>query len=201
MPPLAARLDRTELAATFAMAARARALRAAGQDVISLSIGEPDFPTPPHIIAAAHQAALRGETKYPPLAGTEALKTAIRAKFLRDQKLDVSPETILVTNGGKQAIFNVIMAVIDAGDEVLIPAPAWSGYEQTVNFAGGLRPPTRSAGRRHHPPHPPADPELPQQPLRCGHRCRRPARAGRYPAPPPKYLDPLRRYLRTPALR
>jgi aspartate aminotransferase len=137
MPPLSARLARTELAATFAMAARARALRAAGQDVISLSIGEPDFPTPGHIIDAAHEAALRGETKYPPLAGTEALKAAIRAKFLRDQKIDAPPESILVTNGGKQAIFNVVMAVIDAGDEVIIPAPAWAGYEQTVNFAGG----------------------------------------------------------------
>jgi aspartate aminotransferase len=138
MLKLSSRLDRTELAATFAMAARARALRAAGKDVISLSLGEPDFPTPPHVIEAAHQAALRGETKYPPLAGTEALRTAIRRKYLRDQKLDVPLENILVTNGGKQAIFNVVMAVIDPGDEVIIPAPAWAGYEQTVNFAGGV---------------------------------------------------------------
>ncbi len=137
MPSLSARVGRTELAATFAQAARARALRAAGHDVISLSLGEPDFPTPEHVVEAAHAAARRGETKYPPLAGTEALKAAVRRKYLRDQKLDVPQANILITNGGKQAIFNVVMAVIDAGDEVIIPAPAWAGYEQTVRFAGG----------------------------------------------------------------
>jgi aspartate aminotransferase len=138
MPSLSTRLAQTELAATFAMTARARALRAAGHDVISLSLGEPDFPTPPHVIEAAHAAALRGETKYPPIGGTEALKAAIRRKYARDQKLDIAEQNILVTNGGKQAIFNVILSVIDPGDEVIIPAPAWAGYEQTVQFAGGI---------------------------------------------------------------
>ncbi len=138
MPALSQAVRRTDLAATFAMAARARALRAAGKDVISLSLGEPDFPTPPHAIAAAHAAALNGETKYPPLTGTAALKEAIRAKFLREQGLDYALEQILVTNGGKQAIFNVVMAVIDPGDEVLIPSPAWAGYEQAVRLAGGI---------------------------------------------------------------
>jgi aspartate aminotransferase len=138
MPSLSARLAQTQLAATFAMTARARALRAAGHDVISLSLGEPDFPTPPHVIEAAHQAALRGETKYPPIGGTEALRAAIRRKYARDLNLDVAEPNILVTNGGKQAIFNVIMSVIDPGDEVIIPAPAWAGYEQTVQFAGGI---------------------------------------------------------------
>ncbi|OYV52331.1 MAG: aspartate aminotransferase, partial [Acidocella sp. 20-58-15] len=137
MPALSARAARTELAATFAMAARARALRAAGHDVISLSLGEPDFPTPPHIIEAAYQAGQRGETKYPPLGGTEALKKAVQEKYAREQKLDVALEDILITNGGKQAIFNVVMATINNGDEVIIPAPAWAGYEQTVQFAGG----------------------------------------------------------------
>jgi aspartate aminotransferase len=131
-------MDTTELAATFAMAARARALRAAGHDVISLSLGEPDFPTPDHVVEAAYAAARAGETKYPPLAGTAALKEAVRRKYLRDQKLDVALEDILVTNGGKQAIFNAVMAVINPGDEVIIPAPAWAGYEQTVHFAGGV---------------------------------------------------------------
>lgn len=138
MPALSRRTARTQLAATFAQAARARALKAAGHDVISLSLGEPDFPTPPHIIQAAFEAGQRGETKYPPLAGTEALKSAIQAKYLAEQKLDVPLANILVTNGGKQAIFNVIMSVINAGDEVIIPAPAWAGYEQTVQFAGGI---------------------------------------------------------------
>jgi len=137
MLKLSSRLDRTELAATFAMAARARALRAAGKDVISLSLGEPDFPTPPHVVEAAHAAALRGETKYPPLGGTAALKAAVVEKYLRDQNLAVSPDNVLVTNGGKQGIFNILAAVLNEGDEVIIPAPAWAGYEQTVNFCGG----------------------------------------------------------------
>jgi len=138
MPALSSRIARTELAATFAMAARARALKAAGKDIISLSLGEPDFPTPPHVIEAAYEAAKRGETKYPPLSGTAALKEAVREKYRRDQKLNFAPENILITNGGKQAIFNIVMAVTTegAGDEVIIPAPAWAGYEQTVNFAG-----------------------------------------------------------------
>jgi len=138
MHGLSSRVGRTELAATFAIAARARALRAAGKDVISLSLGEPDFPTPPHVVEAAYEAAKRGETKYPPLAGTAALKEAVREKYRRDQKLDVALDNILVTNGGKQAIFNIVMAVIEDGDEVIIPAPAWAGYEQTVRFAGGV---------------------------------------------------------------
>jgi aspartate aminotransferase len=138
MPRLSSRLSHTELAATFAVTARARALRADGHDVISLSLGEPDFPTPPHIIEAAHAAATRGDTTYPPLAGTEALKAAIRRKYARDQKLDIAEQNILVTNGGKQAIFNVIMSIINPGDEVIIPAPAWAGYVQTVQFAGGI---------------------------------------------------------------
>jgi aspartate aminotransferase len=138
MPSLSARVGRTELAATFAMAARARALQAQGLDVISLSLGEPDFPTPDHVVQAAHEAASRGETKYPPLAGTETLRAAVQRKYQREQKLDLPLQNILITNGGKQAIFNVVMAVINGGDEVLIPAPAWAGYEQTVQFAGGV---------------------------------------------------------------
>jgi aspartate aminotransferase len=138
MPSLSARVGRTELAATFAMAARARALRARGHDVISLSLGEPDFSTPDHVVQAAHEAALRGETKYPPLAGTEALRAAVQRKYQREQKLDLPLQSLLITNGGKQAIFNVVMAIINGGDEVLIPSPAWAGYEQTVQFAGGV---------------------------------------------------------------
>ena len=138
MPALSARVARTELAATFAMAARARALRAAGHDVISLSLGEPDFPTPEHIIEAAFAAGQRGETKYPPLGGTDALKKAVQEKYAREQKLQFALEDILITNGGKQAIFNVVMATSNRGDEVIIPAPAWAGYEQTVQFAGGV---------------------------------------------------------------
>ena len=137
MTEFANRIGRTELAATFAMAARARALQAEGKDVISLSLGEPDFPTPEHVIAAANAAALRGDTKYPPLAGSEALRNAVAEKFTREHGVSARAQDVLVTNGGKQGIFNVVMSLIGAGDEVIIPAPAWAGYEQTVKFAGG----------------------------------------------------------------
>jgi aspartate aminotransferase len=136
MSAFTSRVGRTELAATFAMAASARALRAAGRDVISLSLGEPDFPTPAHVIEAAHAAALRGETKYPPLGGIEALRVAVAEKFNREHGASIRPAEVLVTNGGKQAIFNVVMALAERGDEVIIPAPSWAGYEQTVKFAG-----------------------------------------------------------------
>ncbi|MCU4160836.1 pyridoxal phosphate-dependent aminotransferase [Acidiphilium sp. AL] len=138
MTRFTARIARTKPAATFAMAARARALRAAGRDVISLSIGEPDLPTPPHVIEAAYRAALDGQTRYPPIAGTEALREAVARKFTRDQKLPVGPKNVLITNGGKQAIFNAVMAVIEPDDEVVIPAPCWAGYIQVVEFAGGV---------------------------------------------------------------
>lgn len=136
MPVLASRVSRTELAATFAMAAKARALRAAGHEVISLSLGEPDFPTPAHVVEAAHQAALRGDTKYPALGGLEALRGAVAGKFAREHGVNIRPEDVLVTNGGKQAIFNVVMSLAQAGDEVIIPSPAWVGYEQVVKFSG-----------------------------------------------------------------
>jgi aspartate aminotransferase len=136
MPELARRLERVPVAATIQMTVRARALRAAGHDVIALTIGEPDFASPPHAIAAAHAAALRGETKYPPHDGTLALKQAIRRKFLRDNALDFAPDEIAVTNGGKQSIFNAFMATIDDGDEVVIPAPYWGAYPLMARFAG-----------------------------------------------------------------
>ena len=137
MPSLARRLDRVPVAATIQMTVLARSLRAAGHDVISLTIGEPDFASPPHAIDAAHAAALRGETKYAPHDGMPALKEAIRRKFLRDNDLDFAPDQIAVTNGGKQSIFNAFMATIDPGDEVLIPAPYWGAYALMARFAGG----------------------------------------------------------------
>lgn len=118
------------------MAAKARALRAAGHNVISLSLGEPDFPTPTHVVEAAHAAGLRGETKYPPLAGIEPLRVAVAEKFAREHGVAIRANDVLITNGGKQAIFNVVMSLAQAGDEVIIPAPSWAGYEQTVKFAG-----------------------------------------------------------------
>ena len=96
------------------------------------------MPTPPHVVDAAHRAALEGQTRYPPITGTDALRSAVARKFERDQGLSTSPADVLVTNGGKQAIFDAVMSVIDPGDEVIIPAPCWAGYIQVVEFAGGV---------------------------------------------------------------
>ncbi len=137
MTEFAARIARTRTAATFAMAARARELRDGGKHVISLAIGEPDLPTPDHVIEAALAAARAGETKYPPVGGTSALREAVARKFARDQGFRLSTDEILIGNGGKQVIFDAVMAVIEPGDEVLIPAPCWAGYLQIVDFAGG----------------------------------------------------------------
>ena len=136
-PALAARLDGLGPAATVAMTVRARAMRAAGIPVIALTIGEPDFDSPAHAIAAAHDAALAGQTKYPPQDGTAALKQAIQRKFQRDQKLDVALDEIMVANGGKGIIFDALMATIDPGDEVIVPAPYWAAYTLMTQFVGG----------------------------------------------------------------
>jgi aspartate aminotransferase len=138
MPALATRLGGGEPAAIVLMSNRAREMRAAGHDVISLAIGEPDFATPSVAIEAAHRAALDGLTKYPPIEGTAALKEAIRRKFQRDQRLDFPTNQIIVSNGGKQVIFNALAATLDEGDEVLIPSPYWSSYALTAQFLGGV---------------------------------------------------------------
>jgi len=116
------------------MTIKARELRAAGKPVITLTTGEPNFDSPPHAIDAAHQAALKGDTKYPPQDGTRALKEAIQAKFRRDSNLDYALDEICVSNGAKQAIFNAIMATVDPGDEVVIPVPSWIAYTQMVQL-------------------------------------------------------------------
>jgi aspartate aminotransferase len=120
------------------MTIKARELAAQGIKVISLASGEPDFPSPPHAIEAAHQAALAGDTKYPPQDGTRRLKEAVQRKFKRDNNLDYALDEIMVTNGGKQSIFNAFMATVDPGDEVLIPAPFWVSYAEMAKVAGGV---------------------------------------------------------------
>jgi aspartate aminotransferase len=137
MPGLAKRLDRVPVASTVAMTVRARALRAAGHSVIMMTIGEPDFKSPPHAIEAAYAAALRGETKYSPQDGLPAMKLAVQRKFRRENKLDVALDEITVSNGGKQSIFNALMATLDAGDEVVIPSPYWGAYPLMTKLAGG----------------------------------------------------------------
>ena len=138
MPGLSQRLGRAETAAAVQMSTRAREMRAAGHEVISLAIGEPDFPTPDVAIEAAAQAARDGLTKYPPVDGLPLLKAAIQRKFARDQRIDFALNEIMVSNGGKQAIFNAFAATVDEGDEVVIPAPYWSSYALTAQFLGGV---------------------------------------------------------------
>ncbi|MFT8777421.1 MAG: pyridoxal phosphate-dependent aminotransferase [Gluconacetobacter liquefaciens] len=137
-PGFADRTGRLESPATIAMAVRARALRAEGHQVLSLALGEPDFAPPRAVIEAAHQAALDGQTKYPPVDGTPALKAAIARKFARENGLDYRLSQIMVSNGGKQVIFNAFMATIDAGDEVVIPAPYWVSYPLAARLFGGV---------------------------------------------------------------
>ena len=137
MPALSRRLGSLAPPATIAMSARARALRAAGARVISLAIGEPDFDTPEPAVQAAYQAARAGRTKYPPVDGTPALKQAVREKFARENGLDFADDEILVANGGKQILFNALMATLDPGDEVVIPAPYWASTPLIAQLLGG----------------------------------------------------------------
>jgi len=134
---LAARVQAVKPSATLAITARARALRAQGRDVIGLGAGEPDFDTPDHIKAAAIEAIRNGFTKYTAVDGTPELKQAIIAKFQRDNGFEFSPEQILVSCGGKQSFFNLAQALLDPGDEVVIPAPYWVSYPDMALLAGG----------------------------------------------------------------
>ncbi|WP_437883419.1 pyridoxal phosphate-dependent aminotransferase [Pseudomonas sp. LRF_L74] len=138
MPTTADRLKNVSVSASVAMTQKARELTAQGIKVISLSSGEPDFPTPAHAIEAAYAAALGGDTKYPAIEGTPALKLAIQSKFKRDNNLDYDVSQILVAGGGKQVIFNAMLATLNPGDEVVIPTPAWISYADIVKFAGGV---------------------------------------------------------------
>lgn len=136
MPGLAARLNGISISASAAMTDKATALKAEGIKVISLSSGEPDFPTPPHVVEAAVAAARAGDTKYPPQAGKPALKKAVRNKFLRENDLDYALDEILIANGGKQIIFDAIMATCNPGDEVVLPTPYWISYADQARLAG-----------------------------------------------------------------
>ena len=133
----AERLDRVSPSKTIAISTKARALKASGRDVISLSAGEPDFDTPDNIKQAAIRAIEAGETKYTDVAGTAALRQAVAAKFKRDSGLDYRPEEIIVATGGKQIIYNAMVATVNAGDEVVIPSPCWVSYPDIVALADG----------------------------------------------------------------
>ena len=130
-------LKRIKPSPTIAVSQKARELKAAGKDVIGLGAGEPDFDTPDNIKKAAIDAIQRGKTKYTAVDGTPALKKAIVDKFKRENNLDYSIEQISVGTGGKQIIFNAILATVNPGDEVIIPAPYWVSYPDIVLLAGG----------------------------------------------------------------
>lgn len=134
---LSDRLSRIKPSPTIAMTTRAAELRAKGRDIISLSAGEPDFDTPVHVRDAAKAAIDAGHTRYTAVDGTPSLKRAISDKFARENGLDYAPSQITVGTGGKQILFNALMATLDEGDEVIIPAPYWVSYPDMVLLAGG----------------------------------------------------------------
>jgi aspartate aminotransferase len=135
---LSTRVERARLSASARAAQRARELRAAGRNIIELAQGEPDFNTPDHVIEAAHRAMHAGQTHYTPVDGTPELKAAIVAKFKRENGIDCKPENVSAGAGGKQVLFNALMATLDPGDEVVIPAPSWVAYADITHFCEGV---------------------------------------------------------------
>ncbi len=142
MPPtsrISARVAAISESATLAVDAKAKALKAAGEPVIGFGAGEPDFPTPDHIVEAAVQACRNPRYhKYTPAAGLPELREAIAAKTKRDSGYDVTAARVLVTNGGKHAVYNTFATLLDPGDEVLLPAPYWTTYPEPIKLAGGV---------------------------------------------------------------
>ncbi len=137
MKLLSATLERVKPSPTIAVTNKAAELKAAGRDIIGLGAGEPDFDTPQHIKDAAVEAIAQGKTKYTAVDGIAELKQAICAKFKRDNGLDYVPAQVSVSSGGKQVLYNALMATLNAGDEVVIPAPYWVSYPDMVLLAGG----------------------------------------------------------------
>ncbi|GCL48075.1 pyridoxal phosphate-dependent aminotransferase [Microcystis aeruginosa] len=134
---LASRVNQVTPSLTLAIDSLAKEMKKNGEDVCSFSAGEPDFDTPIHIKAAAKKALDEGKTRYGPAAGEAGLRKAIAEKLLRDNQLAYNADNVIVTNGGKQSLYNLIMALIEAGDEVIIPAPYWLSYPEMVTLAGG----------------------------------------------------------------
>lgn len=133
----ASRVERIKPSASAWVSQAAKAAQAAGQDVIDLGLGEPNFDTPSHISLAAHQAALAGDTKYPPTIGTQSLREAIIAKLERENRLLYSLDEVIVSNGAKQVIFNALMATLEPNDEVILLAPYFGQYKDMVEVLGG----------------------------------------------------------------
>jgi aspartate/methionine/tyrosine aminotransferase len=136
---ISARVSAISESATLAVDAKAKALKAAGRPVIGFGAGEPDFPTPDYIVEAAVRAATDPKMhKYTPAAGLPELRAAIAAKTARDSGYQVTADQVLVTNGGKQAVYQTFAALLDEGDEALLPAPYWTTYPEAIALAGGV---------------------------------------------------------------
>ena len=136
-PSLSHRALALQPSLTLAISARAKALQQQGVDVCSLSAGEPDFGTPEFIVEATIQALRDGITRYGPAAGDPELRAAIAQKLSLENKIPTTTDQVLVTNGGKQAIYNLFQVLLNPGDEVIIPAPYWLSYPEIVRLAGG----------------------------------------------------------------
>ena len=134
---LANALSHLKPSATLAMTQKARDLQAQGRNVISLSMGEPDFDTPKHICQAGIKAIERGETRYTPVLGIPQLREAVAKKFKRENNLDYEPANTIVATGGKHILFNAFLATLNHGDEVIVPAPYWTSYPIMVEICGG----------------------------------------------------------------
>src|SRR5712692_10098919 len=138
-PRISARVSAIAESATLAVDAKAKAMKAAGRPVIGFGAGEPDFPTPGYIVEAAQSACANPRFhKYSPVAGLPELREAVAAKTARDSGLTVSASQVLITNGGKQAVFQAFAALLDPEDEVLLPAPYWTTYPEAIALAGGV---------------------------------------------------------------
>ena len=137
-PRISRRIGSIAESATLAVDARAKALKAAGRPVIGFGAGEPDFPTPDYVVRAAAEAcAVPANHRYTPAAGLPELRAAVAAKTRRDSGYEVAPEQVLVTNGGKQAVYQAFATLLDPGDEVLLPTPYWTTYPEAIRLAGG----------------------------------------------------------------
>ena len=178
MATIADRLSRIKPSATMAVTQKAQEMRAAGHNVIGLGAGEPDFDTPENIKDAAKAALDAGKTKYAPVGGIPALREAIARKFKRENGLDYSAANVTIANGGKQIIFDAMLATLNEGDEVLIPTPYWVSYPDMTLLAGGeprfveggedtgFKITAAGSGCSDHAKDQVADPELAQQPNR-----------------------------------
>jgi aspartate/methionine/tyrosine aminotransferase len=139
MARISTRIAAIEESATLAVDAKAKALKAAGEDVVGFGAGEPDFPTPEHIVEAAVEACRDPQNhKYTPAGGLPALKQAIADKTRRDSGYDVKPSQVIVTNGGKHALYDAFATLLDPGDEAILPAPYWTTYPESIKLAGGV---------------------------------------------------------------